>query len=105
MIDDSQAKLVATGELRRVFFSKDAIEDVLNGPGADGVHFYIVEGEDGKPTMIAVAYDNQGVELRQRHRNLTDPPIGVPCPPHCPSNNGIQQKVKSEYRKMLEPIR
>lgn len=89
LIDSRLTKVAGSGELKSVDFDKDAILELLNNPGAEGIRLYPIVN-DGHATFVAIAYNEDEKDIRTfddaqaKAANLTDPPVGVPCPPHCP---------------------
>jgi len=67
------------------FFSKAALQTILNQEGCVGIRFYYGQEEDGTPTLILVGADEEENDLIEG--KIDQRPI--PCPPRCGEANDL----------------
>lgn len=69
------------GEHRATTFNRSAFEQLLAQPDAAGIRIYRAQHENGTPTMVLVAVDQNGQDLAPEHASLAQ--SDHDCPPWC----------------------
>jgi len=68
-------------EHRATAFNRSAFEHLLAQPGAAGIRIYRAQHEDGSPTLVLVAVDQEGQDLGTEEAVFVQ--SGHDCPPWC----------------------
>lgn len=68
-----------TGAILGYYFSKDALQEILNQKDCVGIRHYYGEEDDGKPVLVLVGVTADGSDMTAGV--LVE--FGFPCPPKC----------------------
>ncbi|HEU4537883.1 MAG TPA: hypothetical protein VFS00_27375 [Polyangiaceae bacterium] len=94
------------GELRSIYFGRDAFEAAVRRPGAEGVSMRLAINDEGNVTFALVPLDHDGKRLPAAEVSTGGGSFfvvdsGLICPPSCPSDENARARL---HRGVGAPI-